>query len=75
MRIARALPDDRKAQKDRTAAMLKELLDACLAHRRADGLFHNVLDKPDTFVETNLAQMLAYSIYESVCGGWLPVAR
>jgi len=56
----------------RLAAMLKELLDGCLAHQRKDGLFCNDIDNPSAFVETNLASMLAYAIYESVRGGWLP---
>ena len=30
-----------------------------------------MVDRPDTFVETNLSQMLAYSIYKGVKGGWL----
>lgn len=30
---------------------------------RHDGLFHNVLDDSTTFVETNLAQQLTYTIY------------
>jgi unsaturated rhamnogalacturonyl hydrolase len=30
-----------------------------------------VVDAPDTFVETNLAQMLAYSIYRGIAGRWL----
>jgi hypothetical protein len=47
------------------------VIDGCLIHQRKDGLFHDVVDKPDTFVETNLAQMLAYSIYRSIQGGWL----
>ena len=41
-------------------------------NQRPDGLFHNVLDDPGTFIETNLAQMLAYSIYRGISGGWLP---
>lgn len=49
-----------------------DLIDGCLAHQCASGLFHNVVDDPTSFEETNLAQMLAYSIYESVRGGWLP---
>ena len=36
------------------------------------GLFHNVVDQPATFVETNLAQMLAFATYEGVQDGWLP---
>jgi rhamnogalacturonyl hydrolase YesR len=50
---------------------LTELLDGCLAHQRADGLFQNVLDRSDSFVETNLAQMLSFAIYAGVSGGWL----
>jgi len=31
-----------------------------------------VVDQPATFVETNLAQMLAYASYIGVADGWLP---
>jgi rhamnogalacturonyl hydrolase YesR len=48
-----------------------ELLDGALACRRADGLFHDVLDDPATFVETNAAQMFSYTIYRGVAQGWL----
>ena len=70
--VIRSLPADRTADREQLAAMLKELLDGCLAHQRPDGLFYNEVDKPSSFVETNLAAMLAYAIYESVRGGWLP---
>ena len=33
-----------------------------------------MVDAPSTFVETNLAQMLAYKIYRGVRGGWLDPA-
>lgn len=71
-RVIRAWPDDRATAKTRLVGYLRELLDGCLTHQRTDGLFHNVVDDPGSFVETNLAQMLAYSIYEGVRGGWLP---
>jgi rhamnogalacturonyl hydrolase YesR len=71
-RVIRALPSERKSDKQRLAGYLKELIDGCLAYQRPDGLFHDIVDDPSTYVETNLAQMLAYSIYESVRGGWLP---
>jgi rhamnogalacturonyl hydrolase YesR len=51
---------------------VRELLDGCLVHQRPDGLFHNIVDQPSTFVETNLAQMLAFTIYTGLAGGWLP---
>jgi rhamnogalacturonyl hydrolase YesR len=72
-RVWRSLPAERAADRDRIAAFARELLDGCLAHQRPDGLFHNVIDQPESFVETNLAQMLAYALYEGVRGGWLPL--
>jgi unsaturated rhamnogalacturonyl hydrolase len=50
----------------------REVLDACLALRRPDGLFHDVLDDPATFVETNAAQMFAYAALTGAADGWLP---
>jgi unsaturated rhamnogalacturonyl hydrolase len=71
-RVARALPADMTEEKMRLAGYTQDLIDGCLARQRADGLFHDIVDNPDTFVETNLAQMLAYSIFHSVAGGRLP---
>jgi rhamnogalacturonyl hydrolase YesR len=71
-RVIRALPENRSADKAKLAGYLQELIDGCLAHQCPSGLFHNVVDDPASFEETDLAQMLAYSIYESVRGGWLP---
>jgi rhamnogalacturonyl hydrolase YesR len=71
-RVIRALPPERVADRTRLAGYLKDLIDGCLAHQSPSGLFHDVVDDPTTFEETDLAQMLAYSIYESVRGGWLP---
>jgi rhamnogalacturonyl hydrolase YesR len=70
-RVIRALPKEMTAEKERLVGYMKDVIDGCLIHQRKDGLFHDVVDKPDTFVETNLAQMLAYSIYRSIQGGWL----
>jgi rhamnogalacturonyl hydrolase YesR len=73
-RVVRALPASMGAQKDEIAGWIRDLVDACLEHQRPDGLFHDVLDDPKTFVETNAAQMLAYSIYRGVKGGWMPAS-
>ena len=70
-RMIRSLPGDRGAEREPLVAHHRDLLAGCLAHQRADGLFHDVLDDPKSFVETNLAQMLAWSILEGVRGGWL----
>jgi unsaturated rhamnogalacturonyl hydrolase len=71
-RVIRALPPERQTDRVKLVGYLRELLDGCLARQCTSGLFHNVVDDPGSFEETNLAQMLAYAIYESVHGGWLP---
>ena len=71
-RVIRSLPADRQTERAQLAAMLRELLDGCLAHQRPDGLFYDEVNNSSSYVETNLAAMLAYAIYESVRGGWLP---
>lgn len=44
--------------------ILLDILDSCLPHQRpADGLFHNIIDDPTTFVEVGLAQILAATVY------------
>ena len=70
-RVLRALPEDMWEEKQRLAGYVKEVVAGCLAHQREDGLFHDVVDDRQTFVETNLAQMLAYTIYRGVRGGWM----
>jgi len=56
-RVIRALPPDRQADKTRLAGYLKDLIDGCLAHQLPSGLFHDVVDNPATFEETDLAQI------------------
>jgi rhamnogalacturonyl hydrolase YesR len=70
-RVIRLLPSSMQDQKENLVGYLKDIIDGCLAHIRSDGLFHNMVDEPDTFVETNLSQMLAYSIYKGIKNGWI----
>jgi unsaturated rhamnogalacturonyl hydrolase len=65
------LPAEMADERQRLTLYVRQVIDGCLARQREDGLFHNVVDDPTTFVETNLAQMLAYSIYRGIQGGWL----
>ena len=71
-RVIRALPADRQADRQRLIGYVRAVIDGCLSHQTAGGLFHDVVDNPNSYEETNLAQMLSYSIYEGVRGGWLP---
>jgi unsaturated rhamnogalacturonyl hydrolase len=70
-RVLRALPDRLSAEKSRLQTYIRDVVDGCLAHQRPDGLFHDVLDNPKSFVEVNLAQILAYTIYRGIKGGWV----
>jgi len=70
--VIRCLPSSRNDDRQRLVAFITDLIDGCLAYQRPDGLFHDVVDRPDTFLETNLAQMLAFAIYTGLLGGWLP---
>ena len=70
-RVIKALPDSMEKEKTLIAGFVGELLDGCLKYQRADGLFHDILDDPTTFIETNAAQMLSYAIYRGVKAGWL----
>jgi unsaturated rhamnogalacturonyl hydrolase len=70
-RVISALPANMQSEKQKLIGYVASIIDGCLAHIRNDGLFHNIVDDPKSFVETNLSQMLAYSIYRGVKGGWL----
>lgn len=71
-RVVKALPPSMKPERERFVGYIREVLDGCLRHLRSDGLFHDVVDDPGTFVETNLSQMLSYTIFRGVKAGWLP---
>jgi len=70
-RVIKSLPASMRAERQELIGYVKELLEGCLAHMRKDGLFHNNIDQNDSFVEPNLSQMLAYTIFRGVKGGWL----
>lgn len=70
-RVIRLLPESMLSEKRKLIRYATDIVDGCLAHFRDDGLFHNIVDDPGTFVETNLSQMMAYSIYRGIKGDWL----
>lgn len=70
-RVIRSLPETMQEEKSLLVDFVRQAIDGCLAYQREDGLFHDILDNPSSFVETNLAQMLSYSIYRGIHGGWL----
>jgi unsaturated rhamnogalacturonyl hydrolase len=70
-RVIRTLRQRLPQEKKKLVGYLKELIDGCLTYLRPDGLFHDVIDDNSTFVETNAAQMISYSIYRGVEDGYL----
>jgi rhamnogalacturonyl hydrolase YesR len=70
-RVIKHLPDSRAEDKKRLILYVKEVIDGCLRYLREDGLFHNVVNKPDTFIEVNLSQMISYTIFRGVAAGYL----
>ncbi len=71
VRVIRTLPDSMQKEKALLAGFVKEIIDGALPYQRTDGLFHDIIDDPKSFVETNSAQMFAYTIYRGVEAGWL----
>jgi unsaturated rhamnogalacturonyl hydrolase len=70
-RVIKLLPENRTEDKKRLIAYVQEVVDGCIKYMREDGLFHNVINKPDTFTEVNLSQMISYSIFRGVKAGYL----
>jgi unsaturated rhamnogalacturonyl hydrolase len=70
-RVIKQLSENRLEEKKKLIGYVKDTLDGCLKYLREDGMFHNVVNKPDTFIEVNLSQMLSYSIFRGVAAGYL----
>jgi rhamnogalacturonyl hydrolase YesR len=70
-RIYDLLPEGRGEDRDRIGEMGRTLIAGALGRLRPDGLFHDVLDDPSSFVETNFSQMLAYTLYRGMKSRWL----
>jgi unsaturated rhamnogalacturonyl hydrolase len=70
-RVIRALPESMQDEKRMLVDFVREVIDGVLVYQREDGRFHDVLDDPTTFIDTNTSQMLAYTIYRGVKGGWI----
>lgn len=70
-RVIKMLPDSMMTEKKKLIGYVRDLIDGCLKYLRTDGMFHDVVNKPETFPEVNLSQMLCYSIFRGVTAGYL----
>jgi unsaturated rhamnogalacturonyl hydrolase len=73
-RVLKMLPDSMTEEKKLLIGYIRDLIDSCLKYLRTDGMFHNVVNKSETFPEVNLSQMLCYSIFRGVAAGYLEVS-
>jgi unsaturated rhamnogalacturonyl hydrolase len=71
VQVLKKLPSNMVEEKQRLIGYLNKLLAGALKYQLENGLFYDVFDDPGTFVETNAAQMIAYSIYRGVHWGFL----
>ncbi len=72
VRVLGLLRDSHAGARARISDYLNQLISGCLACLRPDGFFHDVMDDPGSFVETNASQMIAYAIYRGMTLGCLP---
>ena len=72
-RLIDGLPEHLSEARRRYIDVVAKTIDAALP-LRSQGIFHNFLDKQDSFLEVNFAQMLAYTIAKGAKGGWLDFA-
>jgi rhamnogalacturonyl hydrolase YesR len=70
-RVYDLLGEEHSEDKKKIASMAKTIIDSLVPLQRPDGFFHDVVDDPSTFVETNLAQMFAYTVYRGLASCWL----
>ena len=62
----------RPADRAEVAGLMETVLSGLARFQREDGLFHNMIDRPDTFVDAAGASLAAYAIFRGVGAGWLP---
>ena len=70
-RLLHLIPGEEKALRLRLLRLELPLLQALRGVVREDGLSHDILDCPDSFVEVNFSQMYAYALFTGMADGWL----
>jgi unsaturated rhamnogalacturonyl hydrolase len=70
-RVINMLPESMPEEREKLIGYTKELIDGCIKYMNPDGTFHDVLNKPVTFIEVNLSQMLAYTIFRGAKAGYI----
>ena len=63
---------EKEEQKEEIKTYAMELLDTLLLYKDKSGMFHNIVNDPDTFLEADLSQEVACAVYSGIYQGWIP---
>lgn len=58
-------------RRDEVLALLKSLIRGLAPYQAPDGLWHQLLDKPESYLETSASAMYVYGIAHAVNKGWV----
>jgi rhamnogalacturonyl hydrolase YesR len=67
----RFLPKDHP-KRDRIMASYQKMMAALLQYQDPDGMWHQLIDGPDSYKETSCTAMFSYAMITGVKEGWLP---
>ncbi len=70
-RVIALLPEGRGEDREYLIDFVKKMVDGCVRYQTPEGLYHDTLDDPESFLDTNVGQMIAYTIYRGVKRGYL----
>lgn len=73
-RLIDLVPKELQEKKEELIEKAALLLKNVLKYRCREG-FHDIVDDQNSFIEVNLAQMVAYTIYRGISSGWLKAAE
>ena len=69
--VINMLPEEFAAEKARLIHFVNEHLKGVSKYIREDGFTHDILDNPETFLDTYFPQMISYTIYIGIRNGWI----
>lgn len=72
MRLIRYCPEECIAELKRLKELFHKLLNQILSYENRNHGFHDILDNPNTFEESETAAMTAYTIYRGIYEGIVP---
>ena len=67
-----ALPAGATSQRVRIMASYRKMMAALQQYQDADGMWHQLIDGPDSYKETSCTAMFTYAMITGVRRGWLP---